>query len=112
MADLSFLREQYETEESGVLNGIARDDNSSNTLWVTGKNWSNYYGIRIEFEMLDENCERFEPSQVVNPPYADFYSTLLASSILIIVLSTAVAYYSIVSKRQTEKPPRLGSEEE
>jgi glutaminyl-peptide cyclotransferase len=116
MADLSFLREQYETEESGVLNGIARDDHHSDTLWVTGKNWSNYYGIRIEFEMLDENCERFEPSQAVNSPYADFYSTLLSqfigSAVLIIVLSTAVAYYSIISKRQTEKPPRLGSKEE
>ncbi len=107
-ADFSEIRQQFENENSGVLNGIAYDK-TNETWWVTGKNWSNYYEVNIQFELLDSSCfASFDDPDCLecgdNPMLQNI--ALFSSFILIVVLILRG-----LSERQTEKPPLLREEE-
>ena len=118
MVDFSHLRERFETEESGVLNGIAYD-NESKTWWVTGKNWSNYYEVEITFSIyLGDNCQEIILEHPRTPGLRglieelnlspSFTTVLVYSAIFLILISPYVFYRRL--KRQTEKPPRLSED--
>jgi len=110
--DLSPIREQYENENSGVLNGIAWDQNNG-TYWITGKNWQNYYEIEID----DSSCQTSEP--VVGTGEEGTTSTrIMQNSVLggtaLIILIILINWLSKNKKsddRQNEKPSRLGDVE-
>ena len=113
--DFSELRTEFELESSGVLNGIAVSprnekiilENLSQTYWITGKNWSNYYEVSIDFEDLDGNCQVILEVNSQNQSFFDSkigYFSLLFLLLLVFVLT--------LKKRQTQKPPRLGNDEE
>lgn len=118
--DFSAIRDEFESEDSGVLNGIAYD-NESRTWWVTGKNWSNYYEVKIGFRggIFDYNCEAISNPVIPRLPglygWLDqyipmwFVSTVLVYSAILLVLISPFAFYRRW-KRQTEKPPRLSEE--
>jgi len=111
--DISSIREQYENENSGVLNGIAWDQNNG-TYWITGKNWQNYYEIEID----DSSCQTSEP--VVET--GDEGRQLLQGNEELLLVVTAILILTILidwlsqnkksDDRQNEKPPRLGDDEE
>lgn len=113
--DFSELRTEFELESSGVLNGIALSprneniipENQSQTYWITGKNWSNYYEVSIDFENLDENCQIILEVDSQNQSF--FNSKIGYFSILFLLL---LVFVSTSKKRQTQKPPRLGNDEE
>tara|TARA_B100000214_G_scaffold278842_1_gene208585 strand:+ start:58769 stop:59800 length:1032 start_codon:yes stop_codon:yes gene_type:complete len=103
--DFSSVREQYENESSGVMNGIAWDQNNG-TYWITGKNWLNYYEVKIN----DNPCfvsgvPSSTPSLVSNNEAGGFgeLAGLLGSLFFIILL-----HYPYSKKksrdRQNEKP--------
>ena len=113
--DFSAIREQFETEDSGVLNGIARD-HAGGGWWVTGKNWSNYYQVNIPWGDFDPSSCEEEPSIEcealvlqcgvsywrATDGFAqdlEFFS-VYAFFFLLIVLPPWYMW-----KRQTEKPP-------
>ena len=108
--DFSSIRDQYETDSSGVLNGIAWDSETGN-YWITGKNWSNYYEVKIEFVDLSPSCH-VEPSGETTTDCMNCENNegiglihLIALSILILVI------YASISKRQTQKPSIVSEDE-
>ena len=111
--DFSSIREQFEPESSGVLNGIAKDPETGN-YWVTGKNWSNYYEVNIEFSNLSTNCQinsSISPSDdCIDCNEGNQFGPLNRSLVLISVPLLWLIYTSI-SKRQTEKPPVVRKDE-
>jgi len=116
--DFTAIREQFETEDSGVLNGIAYDEDSE-TWWVTGKNWSNYYEVVIDFQTeFDDNCERIPSENCEDNSTRCGVSYFTASDGFIshipfyLLLVVALLYVRNMTgaKRQTEKPPRLSED--
>ena len=109
--DFSSIREQYESESSGVLNGIAEDPVTGN-YWVTGKNWSNYYEVKIEFSNLSSNCQINSSS---DPP-VDCLDCEGENQIGLVYVTILLALiwltYTSISKRQTEKPPIVSKDEQ
>ncbi len=116
--DFSAIREQYETEESGVLNGIVWDQ-ESHSWWVTGKNWSNYYEVAIEFDVYFPNCEEYLIADCNGLGCGGFpllevieifiFVILFDNAHIILPLLAVILYWR--SKRQTEKPPPTSEEE-
>ena len=111
--DFSPIREQYESESSGVLNGIAEDPVTGN-FWVTGKNWSNYYEVKIEFSNLSSNCQinsSITPSDDCLDCQKDDYLETFNRALVLVSIPLLWLIYSALSKRQTEKPPVIRQEE-
>jgi len=112
--DFSTIREQYESESSGVLNGIAEDPVTGN-FWVTGKNWSNYYEVKIEFSNLSSNCQinsSTTPSDDCLDCHKDDYLETFNRALVLVSIPLLWLIYSALSKRQTEKPPVIRQEEQ
>ncbi len=111
--DFSSIREQFESESSGVLNGIAQDSETGN-YWITGKNWSNYYEVKIEFSNLSNNCQinsLITPSNdCVDCQEGNEFGPINRFFVLISIPLLLLIYMSF-SKRQTEKPPVIRKDE-
>jgi len=109
--DFSSIRDEFESDSSGVLNGIAKDPESGN-YWITGKNWSNYYEVSIEFVELSSNCQ-IESSSETSVDCIDCEEDnqigLVSAAISIALI---LLIFSSISKRQTEKPPIIRKDEQ
>ena len=111
--DFSSIREQFESESSGVLNGIAQDPETGN-YWITGKNWSNYYEVKIEFSNLSVNCQNnssITPSDDCIDCEGGGQFGAFDLSIVLISIPLLWLIYTSISKRQTEKPPVIRKDE-
>jgi len=113
--DFSSVREQYENESSGVMNGIAWDQNNG-TYWVTGKNWLNYYEVKIN----DNPCfvsgiPSSAPSLVNNNEGNEGFgfggSTGFLGSLFFIILLHYPNSKKKSANRQNEKPSSMSSDE-
>ena len=109
--DFSSIREEFEPESSGVLNGIAQDPETGN-YWVTGKNWSNYYEVKINFSNLSANCQNNSFSDLpvdCQDCEGENQIWLVYATILLALICLT---YTSISKRQTEKPPIISKDEQ
>ena len=109
--DFSSIREEFELESSGVLNGIAQDPKTGN-YWITGKNWSNYYEVKIDFSNLSANCQinssSDSPVDCLDCEKENQIGLVYATIVLALIWLT----YTSISKRQTEKPPIISKDEQ
>ena len=111
--DFSLIREQFESESSGVLNGIAQDSETGN-YWITGKNWSNYYEVKIEFSNLSDNCQinsSITPSDDCIDCQEDEQFVAFNLSLVLISIPLLWLILRSISKRQTEKPAVTSKDE-
>ena len=108
--DFSSIRDEFEPESSGVLNGIAKDPVTGN-YWITGKNWSNYYEVSFEFENIQPNCQ--SESSIEPPTDCIDCKEGFSSELFLMAFSIAITWliYASISKRQTEKPPIIREDE-
>ena len=108
--DFSSIREQYESESSGVLNGIAEDPITGN-YWVTGKNWSNYYEVKIDFQTSHLTVKSTPPATLSRLSRLRGENQIGLVYVTILLALIWLTYTSI-SKRQTEKPPIVSKDEQ
>ena len=94
----------------GVLNGIAFDS-TTQSLWVTGKYWSNMYNVTfIEPEPEPEPVINPEPDGVIldNP---NALNPIYSNIILVLVVATVVILLAMNLKDGGRNPTDRGPQE-
>ena len=75
------------TDGGEVLNGIAHDD-STGSLWITGKYWSKMYNISFaEPERIPEPEVVVEPEQTAASQVEAFYSNAVLASMMVLLVT-------------------------
>ena len=75
------------TDGGEVLNGIAHDD-STGSLWITGKYWSKMYNISFaEPERIPEPEVVVEPEQTATSQVETFYSNAVLASMMVLLVT-------------------------
>ena len=75
------------TDGGEVLNGIAHDD-STGSLWITGKYWSKMYNISFaEPERIPEPEVVVEPEQTAASQVETFYSNAVLASMMVLLVT-------------------------
>jgi len=75
------------TDGGEVLNGIAHDD-STGSLWITGKYWSKMYNISFtEPERIPEPEVVVEPEQTAASEVETFYSNAVLASMMVLLVT-------------------------